>query len=117
MNKVAVIGSRGFSNYILFCEKLEYLTQNLKDVTYVSGGAKSGGDFLIAKYCKENNLPIIEHLPDWDLHGKAAGFIRNKLIIEDADYLIAFWNLESKGTEHSIILARQKGIPIKIVEI
>lgn len=51
--KVAVIGSRSFSDYELFCEKLEYLTQNLTDIIFVSGGAKSGADNLIKRYCKE----------------------------------------------------------------
>lgn len=46
--KIAVIGSRGFSEYEFFKEKLEYLIQNIKeDIQFVSGGAKSGGDALI----------------------------------------------------------------------
>ncbi len=116
--RIAVIGSRGFSDYPLFCEKLEYLIQNLKgEITFVSGGCKSGGDRLISEYCKEKGLPLIEHLPDWDTFSKKAGFLRNQLIVDDADCLIAFWDGISKGTLSSIKMAEKKGIKIKIVKI
>lgn len=116
--KLAVIGSRGFSNYNLFCEKLEYLTQDIKeDIIYVSGGCPSGGDALIKRYTQEKNLSLIEYLPDWDKFGKKAGFLRNKLIIDDATHLIAFWDSESKGTLSSIKMAEKKDIPIKIIKI
>lgn len=116
--KLAVIGSRGFSDYDFFREKLEYLIKNLgEDITYVSGGCKSGGDALIKRYCDENQYELVEHLPDWDLHGKKAGFIRNQLIVDDATHLIAFWDNQSKGTLSSIKMAEKKRIPIKIITI
>lgn len=118
MNRIAVIGSRGFSDYSFFREKLEYLIQNIKgEIEFVSGGCKSGGDALISQYCEENNLKLTEYLPDWDTHGKKAGFLRNQLIVDDATHLIAFWDGKSKGTLSSIKMAEKKGIPIKIIRI
>ena len=118
MLKLAVIGSRGFTDYNFFKEKLEYLIQNIKeDIQFVSGGAKSGGDALIKRYCQENNLPLIEFLPDYSQYGKGATHIRNSRIVEFSDCLIAFWNSESKGTKSTIDKARKKEIKIKIVEI
>ena len=38
---IAVIGSRGFSDYSFFGEKLEHLLQNLSDYSFVSGGCKN----------------------------------------------------------------------------
>jgi hypothetical protein len=52
--------------------------------------------------------------PDWDKYGKRAGFIRNELIINEADKIIAFWDGESKGTKLSIDLAIKAGKPIDI---
>jgi len=116
--KVAVVGSRGFGDYDLFRAKLEYLIKDLgEEIDYISGGCKSGADALIKKYCLENQYDIIEHLPDWDTHGKKAGFLRNQLIINDATHLIAFWNGVSKGTLSSIKMAEKRGIPIKIIKI
>jgi len=118
MPKIGVIGSRGYNNYEEFKEKLLFLISNIREeIVFVSGGCPSGGDALISRFCKEGNYQIIEHLPDWDKHGKAAGFIRNKLIIEDSDMLAAWWDGKSKGTKSSIDLARKKNIPIKIIKV
>lgn len=118
MNRIAVIGSRGFSDYKLFREKLEYLIKDLgEDFIFISGGCPTGGDALIKKYCAENNYELIEHLPDWDQFGKRAGFLRNQLIIDDATHLICYWDGVSKGTLSSIKIAEKKEIPIRIVKI
>jgi GH18 family chitinase len=117
MVKIAVIGSRNFSDYFFFHEKLEAIIINLKDFEFVSGRCKSGGDALIKKYCNENQYKLVEHLPDWNKFGKKAGFLRNQLIVDDCTHLVAFWNLESKGTKSSIEMARKQNKPVKIVEI
>ena len=115
--KIAVVGSRGFEDYDFFRAKLEYLIKDLgEEIDYVSGGCKSGADALIKKYCLENQYEIIEHLPNWELYGKRAGFIRNQLIIDDATHLIAFWDGKSRGTLSSIKMAEKKEIPIKIIK-
>jgi len=118
MNKIAVVGSRGFSDYSFFAEKLKTLISNLEgEIEFVSGGCKSGGDALIARYCKENGLKLTEYLPDWDKLGKRAGFVRNQLIVDDCTHLIAYWNLLSKGTESSIKMAKEQNKPVKIVKV
>ena len=117
VNVIAVIGSRNFCDYSFFAEKLEHLLQNLSDYSFVSGGCKDSADALIVRFCQENNFKLIEHLPDWELHKKAAGIIRNKLIINDATHIIAFWDGISKGTANSLKLAEKRNLPIKIIKI
>jgi hypothetical protein len=56
-------------------------------------------------------------LPDWAKHGRAAGPIRNKLIISDADYVIAFWDGKSTGTLSSINIAKGLNKPLTIIPI
>lgn len=114
---VAVIGSRGFNDYEFFKEKLEYLICNLEEVSFVSGGCPSGGDKLIKTYCQEKGLTLTEHLADWNTLGKKAGFVRNKLIVDDCTHLIAFWDGQSKGTLSSIKMAEKSEKPVKIVKI
>lgn len=117
MNRIAVIGSRGFDNYPLFVEKLEYLLQNLSDYSFVSGGAL-GTDSLIRKYARENNYLLAEYLPEYDKYdGKVAPIKRNHTIVENSDMLIAFWNGLSRGTNYTVKLAEKKGIPVRIVKI
>lgn len=100
--RTAIIGSRDFDDGYLFTVSLS----EFKITHIVSGGAK-GADTLAKDYSEVFNIPITVYLPEWDQYGKAAGFIRNKTIIEDCEQVIAFWNGFSKGTEHSINLARR----------
>lgn len=118
MRRIAVIGSRGFNDYQFFVEKLEYLLQNLSDFSFCSGGASTGGDALIKRYCQENDLKLTEYLPEYDKYpGKVAPIKRNHTIVENSDMLIAFFDGSSKGTSYTIKLAEKKGIPIRLVKI
>ena len=81
--------------------------------TIISGGAK-GADKLAEKYALERGIPVTVHEPDWDLHGRSAGYIRNKLIVQDADEIIAFWDRHSKGTKHTIDIAEKANKPVHI---
>lgn len=106
----AIIGGRDFDNYTYVKEVMS----RYDDVTgIVSGGAK-GADSLGAKYAFDNDLKLITHLPDWDKYGRGAGFVRNKLIIDDADFVVAFWDGKSKGTKNSIDLAKKQNKPIEV---
>lgn len=117
---VAIVGSRNYNDYPLFCDNLQNTLQewNLQsnDIIIVSGGA-AGADNLAAKWANENNCQIIVFKPDWDKYGKFAGPKRNTLIIEQSDYCLAFPSKSGKGTQDSIKKAMKKKIPLKVVEI
>jgi len=99
--KVAIIGSR---NLDINIEK--HLPKNISLI--ISGGA-IGIDTLAEKYADKNNIPKLIFLPDYQKHGKAAPLIRNKLIVDNADIIIAFWNGFSRGTKHTIDYAKKQG--------
>jgi len=109
--KLAVVGSRTFNNYKLVSETLSGLTVS----EIVSGGAK-GADRVAERYALDHNIPTKIYLPDWKGLGKAAGFIRNKLIIDHADKVVAFWDGVSKGTKHSIDLAVKQNKLLTIIK-
>jgi hypothetical protein len=118
MKYIAVVGSRGYSDYDEFLNKISHYTKNIKEpITFVSGAASSGADNLIAKFCREHDIPIIEFKADWERYGKSAGMKRNIFIIEKADFVLAFWNGVSKGTLHSIGLAKKMKVPLRIVKV
>ena len=102
--KFAVIGSRGFNDY----ELLEDELKRYQITTVISGGAK-GADSLARDYAIAKNLQYEEHLPDWDKHGKGAGIIRNRDIVNNSDVVIAFWDGKSKGTKYSIEYGIKQG--------
>mgnify|MGYP000073329119 CR=1 FL=1 len=102
--KLAVIGSRSFDNIDLIKEILNEFIYSAQIV--ISGGAQ-GTDNLAHDWANENNIPVKLYLPDWKKFGKAAGIIRNKQIVEDADFCIIFWDGKSKGTKNTIDLCNK----------
>ena len=96
--KVAVVGSRSFNDY----GKLKQMLDETPGITgIISGGAK-GADSLAEQWAREKGIETVVYKPDWAKYGRGAGVVRNRLIIEDCDYCIAFWDGESKGTKSSI---------------
>ena len=74
-----------------------------------------GADSLAERWARENRIELLVFLPDWEQFGKSAGYKRNIQIIESADAVIAFWDGQSKGTQHSINLAKDKGKPLAVI--
>jgi len=109
--KVAVIGSRTFSDYKLVKETLSTINITL----LVSGGA-IGADSLGEQYAKLNGIPAKIFYPDWKKYGKKAGFIRNSDIINESEMVIAFWDGKSKGTLDSIKKAEELNKNILIIK-
>jgi len=108
---IGVIGSRGFDDYQLLSSVLE----NYHIHAIVSGGAK-GADSLAARYASENNIKLVEFLPDWSL-GLNAGFLRNQHIVDSSDMIIAFWDGVSGGTLDSIKKARKQKKKVVVIDI
>ncbi len=114
--KLAVIGSRGFLDYELFCRTI-YRFYGGDDIILfdelVSGGA-AGADKMAERWVKEYNshYTLAGHIkmtvlkPDWSI-GKHAGFLRNEQIIYQADEVLAFWDGESRGTANSLSHAKK----------
>lgn len=104
--KLAVVGSREFNDYELLKSKLDSIHKRKSITLIVSGGAK-GADSMSERWAKENNIETLIFIPDWNKFGKKAGFLRNEDIIKNSDAVIAFWDEVSKGTKHSINLAKK----------
>lgn len=118
MKTIGISGSRGFADFEYFEARVHWYVSKIKeDIQFVSGGAHSGADYLIKRYCKEYNYNLVEHLPDYNTHGKKAPIIRNSLIVQDSDFMIFFWDGFSRGTKDTIEKCKKKGIPYRIVKI
>ena len=102
LRKTAVVGSRTWNNYQFLKEKL--LEHKVEFI--ISGGA-AGADEQSRLFAKEFGLSILIFYPDWNKYGSQAGFIRNKLIVENCDELICFRINMSKGCSHSVELAKK----------
>lgn len=82
----------------------------------VSGGAV-GADSHAKHYAIRNNIPIVEFLPDYKEYGRKAPILRNIKIVENCDFVLAFWDGASRGTKFTLDYAAKKGVPCKIVKI
>ena len=107
--KLAIIGSRN-------CPQIN-IEEHLKFIpdTIVSGGAK-GADTYAMDFARRHGLKLIVFFPDYKKYDKQAPLIRNKLIVEECDCLLAFWDGQSRGTKFTLDYAIEKGKPIKIVK-
>lgn len=114
--RLAIVGTRNPSiSYEQFKEKLgQVIFYKVDEV--ISGGAV-GIDAYAKRYAEENSLPLIEHLPDYETFGRRAPLMRNTLIVNDADRMIAFPSGESKGTYDSIRKMENAGKHVKIIKI
>jgi hypothetical protein len=110
--KIAVIGSRGFSDVKLLEEKLDAFKNQI--IELISGGAQ-GADTIAEAWAIANNVPVKLFKPDWKTYGKAAGIKRNKQIIESCDYCIEFWDSKSNGTASSLKFCEKLNKPFEIV--
>lgn len=104
--KIAIVGSRWYAEYDVI---KEYVLKkiDINEVECVISGGANGVDRLAEKFAKEFGLKMTVFLPDWNKHGKAAGPIRNKDIVKNADVVFAFWDGQSRGTKSSIELAEK----------
>ena len=119
VKRVAVSGCRDYNNYN---EAEEYISLCLSNIAkenrviIVSGGCK-GADKLGEMYATKHGLKIEQYLPNWNLYGRSAGPKRNKQMAEVSDYVICFWDGESRGTKSMIEFAKQLGKPTRVKNI
>lgn len=102
--RLAIVGTRKFTNYELFIQKLEANYPLAFDPRYtdiVSGGAK-GTDTLAEEFAKKCGLKMKVFKPDYEKHGRGAPLVRNSLIVDYADVGVAFIDNESRGTRDTI---------------
>ncbi len=105
--KVAVIGSRSITE----ADIGRYIPPDADMI--ISGGA-IGVDALAEKYADENRIEKLILYPDYELYGKSAPLIRDKLIVDHADLVVAIWDGVSTGTEFTISYAKRRKVPCEI---
>lgn len=112
--KVIIAGSRGIQDYSMV-EKA--VRESGFTVTEVVSGTASGVDRLGERWAREHGVPVKQFPANWDELGKRAGYLRNAEMVTYAEALIAVWDGRSPGTNHTVKLAREAGLPVHVMQV
>jgi len=107
--KILCCGDRHWTNK----ERIREILISYPPDTVVIEGEASGADKLCKEVAKSLGMTVIPVPADWNKYGRAAGPIRNKLMLDiKPEIVIAFHNniQSSKGTKNCLMQARQRGI-------
>jgi len=109
--KIIIAGSRNFEDGRLLYEKCDEILREIpKKEIHILLGDASGADYIGHRYAIDRQFSYTTFLADWNKFGIAAGPIRNKEMIKEADMLIAFWDGVSRGTRDVIRKAKKQRI-------
>ncbi len=109
--RTIIAGSRGFNNMFNLAYVMDHLPWT---PSVVLSGTARGADKMGESWANINNIPVERYPAKWDVHGKSAGYIRNAEMAAVADLLVAFWDMESRGTKHMIDLALKNKLNIVV---
>jgi len=94
--RIAVVGSRDFTD---LGRVRRFIASLPAGVVVLSGGAR-GVDRCAVDAARSRGLRCIEYFADWDRYGlQLAGRIRNQVVAERCDRMVAFWDGWSTGTQ------------------
>lgn len=108
--RVLVCGGRDYHDW----DRLRAVLDDIPITVMVEGCAR-GADSLAERYATLVTIDN-EHYPaDWDRHGKAAGPIRNKQMLDEGlpELVVAFPG--GRGTANMIEQAERAGVPVRRV--
>lgn len=115
--KILICGDRFRTKTGPIKRELEQLSRN----TIIVHGACRGADSLAGYLARKLGFKNIKEYPaDWKQYGKAAGHIRNRLMLkENPDIITVFAFHEhiekSKGTKDMLAVAEAAGIECKLI--
>lgn len=113
--KVAIVGSRGWTDFDAIWEYVQRLPRG---TVVISGGAR-GVDEAAERYARTWGYVTVTVRPAWRARNghvdMRAGFRRNRVIVELSDRVVAFWDGQSRGTANTVAWARKLGKPVEVV--
>ncbi|HEU4728416.1 MAG TPA: DUF2493 domain-containing protein [Kofleriaceae bacterium] len=109
--RVLVCGGRIFHDWPLVRDTLDSVSR-LRRVEVIIHGGATGVDYLARRWASELGRPVLEFRPNWELHGRAAGPIRNQRMLDEGkpDLVVAFPG--GKGTADMVRRAKAAGLEV-----
>lgn len=115
--KVLICGDRNWGKNNDERELIKEYVNSLPQDSVIIEGECRGADYLSRIYAEARELKVMKFPADWKKHGKAAGPIRNSLMLKELtkdDLVVAFHNdIEtSRGTKDTMTKAKKLGIKV-----
>ncbi len=111
---LAVSGSRGITDASLVQAAVRWAMSDVGATVVHVGDCPRGVDPRVVAYAKGNGIEHRVFRADWDRHGKPAGPIRNREMLQGANALLAVWDGKSRGTLNAIKTAEAMRLPVVI---
>jgi hypothetical protein len=113
--RVLVCGGRKYGNITYVATVLSKLHRE-RGIDAVIHGAAPGADLIAATWARHNNVEQVSYAADWTTHGRAAGPIRNQIMLDQSrpDLVLAFPG--GRGTADLVARAKKAGVEVEICE-
>lgn len=116
--RVILTGSRKWEDKKAVFTALENLLKESGPFVLVHGACATGADAMAEEWYQlvgqEQGVFRVRKPAPWAELGRAAGPARNRQMIRDgADLVLAFPLPDGSGTQHTMRLAREAGIPVQ----
>lgn len=109
--RLLVCGGRDYYEREYLFKFLDNYCEPIPVVNGVITGMARGADSLARDWAYSRGLATIECAANWQAHGKQAGWLRNRTMINlNPDVVIAFPG--GRGTQMMIEIAEEFGIPV-----
>lgn len=114
MTGFVVCGSRAWPQ-----DKLWFVTAKMIEIVPIGAMVITGGAAGVDRHADDEAFRLRYRTqvikPDWERHGKRAGFLRNLEMLDECPVaVLAFQYQASRGTQHTIVNARQRGIKVHV---
>lgn len=115
--KILVTGGRDYEDYDKFCQVMDRFSPEAQlgwheKVTHIIHGGAKGADAMADRWARDNGIQPVRVDALWDVHGRAAGPIRNKAMLDlldrKDDVVIAFPG--GAGTASMVAIAQAAGV-------
>lgn len=109
--RVLVCGGRDYQQFAIISFVLSAIHKDLAVSCLIEGGA-TGADRIAGIWADKKAVKHERYDADWRTHGKAAGPIRNKRMLEEGkpDLVVAFPG--HSGTANMVMQAQQAGVKV-----
>lgn len=111
--RLIVTGAREWDRELLLYGVLDEYRDH-QGLVLVHGACPRGADHMADRWARLRGVQVEWHPADWQTHGRKAGPIRNKAMVDaGADLCVAFLTASSRGARGTADMAEAAGIPTR----